>query len=273
MKNCVSGMKRDKCKGMNFMRQKEVATVVSQKCIGTGVYSMIIKTEAANEAVAGQFVSIYCKDKTKLLPRPISICQINREDATIRIVYRVVGGGTEEMSAYKAGDSIELIGPLGNGFMQRENKKAILIGGGIGIPPMVGLAEALKDKAEVQIIAGYRDELFLTEELQNSGKLYIATEDGSVGTKGTVIDAIREQNIEGTVIYACGPTPMLRAIKEYAIKNNIECQLSLEERMACGIGACLACVCKSKEKDHHTNVNNKRICKDGPVFMAEEVEL
>ena len=94
-----------------------------------------------------------------------------------------------------------------------------------------------------------------------------------MGTKGTVIDAIREQNIEGTVIYACGPTPMLRAIKEYAIKNNIECQLSLEERMACGIGACLACVCKSKEKDHHTNVNNKRICKDGPVFMAEEVEL
>ena len=166
--------------------------------------------------------------------------------------------------------------------MQREGKKAILIGGGIGIPPMVGLAESLKAKAEeqgldskdyVQVVAGYRDELFLTEEIENSVSLCIATEDGSTGTKGTVIDAMKEQAVEGDVIYACGPTPMLKAIKEYALEKNIECQISLEERMACGIGACLACVCKSKEKDHHTNVNNKRICKDGPVFLAQEVEL
>lgn len=234
---------------------------------------MWIETKAAQTAVAGQFVSVYCKDKTKLLPRPISICQIDKEKGRLRIVYRVVGGGTEEMSSYSAGDDISLIGPLGNGFMQREGKKAILIGGGIGIPPMVGLAEALKDKAEVSVVAGYRDELFLTKELENAGKLYIATEDGSTGTKGTVIDAIKEQAVEGDVIYACGPTPMLKAIKEYALANNIECQLSLEERMACGIGACLACVCQSKDKDAHSNVNNKRICKDGPVFLAEEVEL
>lgn len=234
---------------------------------------MWIETKAAQTAVAGQFISVYCKDKTKLLPRPISICQIDKEKGRLRIVYRVVGGGTEEMSSYSAGDDISLIGPLGNGFMQREGKKAILIGGGIGIPPMVGLAEALKDKAEVSVVAGYRDELFLTEELENAGKLYIATEDGSTGTKGTVIDAIKEQAVEGDVIYACGPTPMLKAIKEYALANNIECQLSLEERMACGIGACLACVCQSKDKDAHSNVNNKRICKDGPVFLAEEVEL
>jgi len=255
------------------MREKELAKVISQKCIGTGVYSMWIETKAAQTAVAGQFISVYCKDKTKLLPRPISICQIDKEKGRLRIVYRVVGGGTEEMSSYSAGDDISLIGPLGNGFMQREGKKAILIGGGIGIPPMVGLAEALKDKAEVSVVAGYRDELFLTEELENAGKLYIATEDGSTGTKGTVIDAIKEQAVEGNVIYACGPTPMLKAIKEYALANNIECQLSLEERMACGIGACLACVCQSKDKDAHSNVNNKRICKDGPVFLAEEVEL
>lgn len=255
------------------MREKELAKVISQECIGTGVYSMWIETKAAQTAVAGQFVSVYCKDKTKLLPRPISICQIDKEKGRLRIVYRVVGGGTEEMSSYSAGDDISLIGPLGNGFMQREGKKAILIGGGIGIPPMVGLAEALKDKAEVSVVAGYRDELFLTEELENAGKLYIATEDGSTGTKGTVIDAIKEQAVEGNVIYACGPTPMLKAIKEYALANNIECQLSLEERMACGIGACLACVCQSKDKDAHSNVNNKRICKDGPVFLAEEVEL
>lgn len=122
-------------------------------------------------------------------------------------------------------------------------------------------------------MAGYRDELFLTKELQENGSLYIATEDGSCGTKGTVIDAIKDKEIQGDVIYACGPTPMLRAIKEYAMEKGIECQLSLEERMACGIGACLACVCKSKDKDAHSNVNNKRICKDGPVFLAEEVEL
>lgn len=255
------------------MREKELAKVISQECIGTGVYSMWIETKAAQTAVAGQFVSVYCKDKTKLLPRPISICQIDKEKGRLRIVYRVVGGGTEEMSSYSAGDDISLIGPLGNGFMQREGKKAILIGGGIGIPPMVGLAEALKDKAEVSVVAGYRDELFLTKELENAGKLYIATEDESTGTKGTVIDAIKEQSVEGDVIYACGPTPMLKAIKEYALANNIECQLSLEERMACGIGACLACVCQSKDKDAHSNVNNKRICKDGPVFLAEEVEL
>ena len=255
------------------MREKELAKVISQECIGTGVYSMWIETKAAQTAVAGQFVSVYCKDKTKLLPRPISICQIDKEKGSLRIVYRVVGGGTEEMSSYSAGDDISLIGPLGNGFMQREGKKAILIGGGIGIPPMVGLAEALKGKAEVSVVAGYRDELFLTKELENAGKLYIATEDGSTGTKGTVIDAIKEQAVGGDVIYACGPTPMLKAIKEYALANNIECQLSLEERMACGIGACLACVCQSKDKDTHSNVNNKRICKDGPVFLAEEVEL
>ena len=101
----------------------------------------------------------------------------------------------------------------------------------------------------------------------------MATEDGSVGTKGNVLDAIREQNLTADVIYACGPTPMLRAIKEYAAEKGIKCYISLEEKMACGIGPCLACVCQSKDVDHHSNVHNKRICKDGPVFLAEEVEL
>ena len=255
------------------MREKETASVVSRESIGTDIYSMVIKTKAAKEARAGQFISMYCNDKTKLLPRPISICEVNKQESTLRVVYRVVGGGTEEFSTYAAGDKIDIIGPLGNGFVKRAGKKAILIGGGIGIPPMVELAKELKDIAEVQIVAGYRNELFLTEELESNGTLFIATEDGSTGTKGTVIDAIKEQNVEGAVIYACGPTPMLKAIKEYALEKKIECQLSLEERMACGIGACLACVCKSTNKDHHTNVNNKRICKDGPVFLAEEVDL
>ena len=125
-----------------------------------------------------------------------------------------------------------------------------------------------------QIVVGYRNaQTFLKEEFEAAGELYISTEDGSVGTKGNVMDAIREQKLKADIIYACGPTPMLRAIKQYAEENGIECYISLEERMACGIGACLACVCKSKEKDAHSNVNNKRICKDGPVFLSTEVEI
>ena len=114
---------------------------------------------------------------------------------------------------------------------------------------------------------------FYIVEFEQNGELYISTEDGSVGTTGNVMDAIRENALEADMIYACGPTPMLRAIKQYAEENGIECYISLEERMACGIGACLACVCKSKEKDAHSNVNNKRICKDGPVFLSTEVEI
>lgn len=254
-------------------KYKEMARVISQESIATDVYSMWIRTkDIAKEAVAGQFISVYCKDGSKLLPRPISICEVNEEKDALRIVYRVVGGGTAEMSTYTEGDSIDILGPLGNGFMQEE-KKAILIGGGIGIPPMLELAKELKGKCQVQIVAGYRDELFLTEELAENGELYIATEDGSTGTKGTVIDAIRDNHLKADIVYACGPTPMLKAVKQYAEEKEIKAQISLEEKMACGIGACLACVCKSKEKDHHSNVNNKRICKDGPVFWAEEVEL
>ena len=221
---------------------------------------------------AGQFISMYTNDSGKLLPRPISICEIDKENKQLRVVYRVTGEntGTEQFSKLVSGDEIEILGPLGNGFPLKE-KKAFLIGGGIGIPPMLELAKQLD--AEKQIVVGYRDELFLTEELSENGEVYVATEDGSAGTKGNVLDAIRENGLTADIIYACGPTPMLRALKTYAEENNIECYISMEERMACGIGACLACVCKSKEKDHHTNVHNKRICKDGPVFLATEVDL
>ena len=111
------------------------------------------------------------------------------------------------------------------------------------------------------------------DEFKAQGEVFVATEDGSFGTKGNVLDAIRENALTADIIYACGPTPMLRALKEYALEQKMECYISMEERMACGIGACLACVCKTKEKDAHSNVNNKRICKEGPVFRAEEVEF
>ncbi len=254
---------------------KEQAVVLSQEMIATQIFSMWLKTDRiAQMAVPGQFISVYSNDSGRMLPRPISICETDPEKNAVRIVYRVAGKGTEEFSRCVAGDTLEILGPLGNGFpLDRcpEGKKAFLIGGGIGVPPMVELSKRIR--GQVQVVAGYRDELFLQQELSANGTMYVATEDGSVGTKGNVIDCIRENGLTADVIYACGPTPMLRALKSYAAENNIECWLSLEERMACGIGACLACVCKSKEVDHHSNVHNKRICKEGPVFAAEDIEL
>lgn len=254
---------------------KMTAVVAGQERLAEGIYSMWIQAEpVASQARPGQFVSVYSKDGAKLLPRPISLCEIDREAGRIRLVYRVVGAGTEEFSHYQAGDPIALMGPLGNGFPLEgmEGRRALLMGGGIGIPPILELAKELN--CEKQAVLGYRDgNLFLKEEFERYGKAAVATEDGSAGSRGNVMDAIRENGLEGDVIFACGPTPMLKAIKAYAAERGIECYLSLEERMACGIGACLACVCQSKEVDHHSNVHNKRICKDGPVFAAEEVEF
>lgn len=248
---------------------KERAVIVSQKCIGTDIYDMVLSfPRGAKEAKPGQFIAMYCEDGTKLLPRPISICGIDAENGTLRVVYRIAGKGTRLFSEMKEGDSLEVLGPLGNGFTMKE-EKAIIVGGGIGIPPMLELAKQLS--CEKTVVLGYRDELFLKEEFEACADVVVATEDGSCGTKGTVIDAINEANVDGAVIYACGPMPMLKALAEYAEAHNMEAQISLEERMACGIGACLGCICKTKKKDHHTNVNNQRICKDGPVFDAKEV--
>lgn len=257
-------------------RSKETAVVVSQEEIAEGVFSMWLETKAAEDAKPGQFISMYTNDGSKLLPRPISICEIDKENGRLRMVYRVTGEntGTEQFSKMKAGDTLPVIGPLGNGFPLEEGKgkKAFLMGGGIGVPPILELSKQLD--CEKQIVVGYRNaDTFLREEFERNGQVYISTEDGSVGTKGNVMDAIRENGLDADIIYACGPTPMLRAIKAYAEEHNITCYISLEERMACGIGACLACVCKTKEKDHHSNVHNKRICKDGPVFLSTEVEL
>lgn len=256
-------------------KKKCAAEVVSQKVVSEGIYSMWLAfpegQDIAAAAVPGQFVSLYCKDGSRLLPRPISICEIDREEGRIRIVYRVVGKGTEEFSKLTAGDTVAVVGPLGNGFTVHEGR-SVLIGGGIGIPPMLELAKSIQ--GEVSVVLGYRDsDLFLKEEFEPYAAVYVSTEDGSVGTKGNVIDAILGQGLDADVIYACGPLPMLRGVKDYAAKKGIPAQISMEEKMACGIGACLACVCQSKERDAHSNVGNKRVCKDGPVFDAQEIEL
>lgn len=249
----------------------EMAKVLQQEKLAEGIYSMWLQTTAAESAVPGQFVSLYCHEHSQLLPRPISICEIDKEKSVLRLVYRVVGKGTEEFSRYVAGDEVQILGPLGNGF-SLEGEHPIVIGGGIGVPPMLQLAKELKNKAT--IVLGYRDnQLFLKEQFDEQGEVFVATDDGSVGTAGTVVDVLREKDITGDVIYACGPKPMLVALKAYAAEKGIRCYISMEERMACGIGACLGCVCKTKHKDEHSHVNNTRVCKDGPVFLAEEVDL
>ena len=214
------------------MKIKECCTVESQECIAKGIYSMWISTKViAKEAKAGQFISLFSKDGSRLLPRPISLCEIDREGGRLRIVYRVAGAGTEEFSHLKAGDEVDILGPLGNGFPIEEGKgkRVMLMGGGIGVPPMLQTAKDLG--TDTIICCGYRDELFLNEEFAAAGDLHIATEDGSAGW------------------------------------------ISMEEKMACGVGACLACVCQSTEVDGHSHVHNKRICKDGPVFLSTEIEL
>lgn len=254
-------------------RKKCAAQVTSQVKLADGIYSMWLKfpeeMDAAGIAVPGQFISMYSADGSRLLPRPISICEINSADRMLRVVYRIAGKGTEEFSHLSVGNTVDVTGPLGNGFTLKEGK-VLLAGGGIGIPPMLCLAEALK--GDVTAVLGYRDgNLFLEDEFAPYAKTYVATEDGSKGVKGNIIDAVNHYGLEADIIYACGPLPMLRAVKALAEERGIEVQVSLEERMACGIGACLGCVCNSKEKDGHSNVNNKRICKDGPVFDAQEV--
>lgn len=255
------------------MSYRERVKIVRADEIATDVYELYLETKAiAKEAKPGQFISVYSNDGSRLLPRPISICGI--EGDTLRIVYRVAGKGTKEFSQMHSGGELDIQGPLGNGYdvaKIAKDRKAIIFGGGIGIPPMLELAKQLD--CEKNIVLGYRDELFLNDEFEKLGNVYIATEDGSTGTKGNVLDSVRECGITGDIIFACGPTPMLRAIKAYAEENNIEAYVSLEEKMACGIGACLACVCKSKEVDEHSQVHNKRVCKEGPVFNVKEVEL
>ena len=259
------------------MKYREQAAVLNIEEIGKDIFSLALQTrQIAQEAVPGQFVSVYSNDRSRLLPRPISICEADGESGCLRLVFRIAGEGTREFSRLKPGDRVDLVGPLGNGFPaeRAEGKRVWLVVGGIGIPPMIQLDHVLEEMgaaASVTAVLGYRDEQFLLDDF--TSECVIATEDGSAGTKGNVLDVIREKKLSADVIYACGPTPMLRALKAYALQEGIECWLSLEEKMACGIGACLSCVCRSTEKDEHSQVNNKRICTEGPVFLSTDIEL
>lgn len=258
-------------------KKKERVQVLSAAKLADGIFEMWLATDMAKERGAGRFIALYPKNRATLLPRPISICERDAERGALRIVYRTAGEGTREFSAYRAGDTAEILGVLGNGYPleEAEGKTVLLLGGGIGIPPLLELAKALQGyHCRVQSILGYRDEqLFLKEDLEKYGEVYIATEDGSVGIKGNVLDAVEKNKLNADLICSCGPMPMLRAVKKYAAERKIPAYISLEERMACGVGACLGCVCRTVGEDTHSHVHNARICTDGPVFLAEDVDI
>lgn len=250
------------------MKKVENAVVLKNNLISGNIFDMTIKAPAAAEnAVAGQFVEIYTESPECLLPRPISICETDKKEGSLRLVYRVVGKGTKIFSNKKKGDMIKIIAPLGNGYNIKKVKKSIFVGGGIGIPPL--LETAKRAEGEKIVVLGFKNGTILKEDFEKTGaKVFIATDDGSFGFKGNVVELMIAENITGDVIYSCGPKVMLESVSKYAEEKNIECFVSMEERMACGIGACVGCAVKIKDGDSYIY---KKVCKDGPVFNAKEV--
>lgn len=245
--------------------------IVKKSALAKDIYSIeILCPEVAEIAQPGQFVHILPPGYT--LRRPISICNIDREKGTLRIVFIVKGDGTKDIAKLNEGQLIDMLAPLGHGFTIDESyKKIVLIGGGIGTPPMLPLAKKYGKNAIV--ISGFRsaDAVILQEDFKATGaETILCTDDGTMGIKGFVTEPLKELFEKGDVdaVYTCGPTPMLRNIAALASEYGVYCEVSLEERMGCGIGACLVCACKTMKdgQEHHAHV-----CKNGPVFNAKEV--
>lgn len=261
--------------------KKTVVKVIKNEEIANNIYDMeFTAKDIASTAKVGQFVEVYLNDKSLLLPRPISICDVNHD--VIRIVYQVVGKGTKCLSHVKKGETLDVTGTFGNGFPLEEclkYKNIALMGGGIGIPPMFLTGKSiLKNDENIRVTAylGYRSAIFLSDEFENSGIVTeVATDDGSFGFHGNVLGKLKE-NVEKDkgnlpdIILACGPKPMLKAIYEFGMEQNVKVYVSMEERMACGFGACVGCAIKVHE-DSENGFIYKKVCKDGPVFLGEEV--
>ncbi|MGN1317976.1 MAG: dihydroorotate dehydrogenase electron transfer subunit [Lachnospirales bacterium] len=249
------------------MKSVEMAEVLSMGYMIGNICDLKIHCpKIAQEAKPGQFVEVYPDNGVNLLARPISICEIDKVVGSLRLVFQVVGKGTELFSHLTKGDRLRILGPCGNGYDIKKGK-ALLVGGGIGVPPLL---EACKNiEGEKIVVLGFRSGCFLAEEFEKyNAKVYIATDDGSVGFKGNVVDLLKSEDLSADVIYSCGPKIMLKFLSAWAEEKKIECQVSMEERMACGIGACVGCVVKIKEGDSWTH---KKVCKDGPVFNSKEV--
>lgn len=242
--------------------------LVKKSLMAEGLYDFTVECpEMAKQAKPGQFLHILCGGDA-YLRRPISICDVT-EDKYIRFIFEIRGRGTDELSKKSVGDEIDILGPLGNGFdVINDEEKAVLVGGGIGVFPLLNLAKKLGGKATT--LLGFRNKTAVVMEdefLANSQELKIATDDGSHGHHGFVTELLKEILATQKVsrVYTCGPTPMMKLVSQICVENNIPVQVSLEERMGCGVGACVTCTCT-------VNGQRKRVCKDGPVFNGSEVE-
>lgn len=252
------------------MIKKELAKIVSLDSIAKETVKMVLENKYISEtAKPGQFVHIAVSEHT--LRRPISIAETNRADNTFTILFKIVGSGTERLANYKVGEYLDLLGPNGSGFpidQIKENETILLIGGGIGVPPIHFLATELKKlNVNVHVILGFQsqDYMFYEAEFSKLSEITVVTDDGSYGKKGFVTDYVHD--IDSVDRYfACGPLAMLKAVANEL--EGIEGYLSFEERMGCGIGACYACVIPTNTPDKY-----KKICQDGPVFAANEVKL
>ena len=246
---------------------------------------MEIKSEnIARKAVPGQFVHISLNEKVNgnknitndpLLRRPFSIHDVDVERGIVKILYKVVGKGTFLLSRKRANDVLSIMGPLGNGFaIKKDIAKAAIVAGGIGVAPMYFLLKALlKNGVEVDFYLGAlsKSEILLVDEIKSLGvELHVATDDGSIGEKGRVTDLLHKNLKAVDVTYTCGPKLMMREVVKIALAKGIPVQVSMEEKMACGIGACLSCVCKVKNNEHF---EYKRVCAEGPVFDGKSVMM
>ena len=236
--------------------------------------------EIVEDAKPGNFLEIRITETTvPFLRRPISIYNLNKAEGTLEFIFQIKGAGTKLLNKKEKGDLIDIIGPLGMGTFKFNNyEKIAVIGGGIGVFPLYELSkEAKEDRKRVNIYLGFRskDYVILEEKFKEvSDKLVITTDDGSYGIKGFAIDELEKDLQEEKIdsIYACGPLPMLRAVKKLAMEKNIPCQISLEERMGCGIGVCLGCAVKTARSSDE-NPQYFHVCKGGPVFQAKDVDI
>ncbi len=246
-----------------------IGKVIENIELCNNIYELIIECpEIARQTKPGQFLHVKVgRGLDPLLRRPISISRVDRPAGNISLVYQLIGRGTKEMTTFKQGDDIDVLGPLGNGFPVFPGKRCAVVGGGMGVAPLLELAAGLE---ACDAYLGFRCSNFKVEEYSKlCSKVYIATEDGSTGSKGYVTDLISDIS-SYDIIYTCGPKPMMKKVKELCEQNSVKCFVSIEERMGCGIGACLVCACKVKEGDvwHY-----KKACTDGPVFEAGEVDF
>lgn len=242
--------------------------VIKNEEIASGIFDLWVENPTLSSiAKPGQFAHILVPGKT--LRRPISICDADK--SCLRLVYQVKGEGTEILSKIKEGEYLDIIAPLGNGFEIKEDKKYCFIGGGIGVPPML-YASKMKEKPVV--ITGFRNKelvILQSDFRKDNCELYLTTDDGTAGEKAFVTDVLKRKLNDIDEVCACGPSPMLKAIAEICNDANVPCQISLEERMGCGIGACLVCACAVRKNDGTEDYVH--VCKDGPVFDSKEVIL